>query len=195
MGFHELARCPAKFSPGRQISRGFASNKNMTFLSMRTNDFISPQWEKTSTGVGRSSTGQWQEKTGQGEEDWKINDCWVWTETAKDEDRIRKDKSVREMDVWVGVNFHFYYSDYNSNYYYYFVLSLEFVMFHALPRSNINNTVIWYTTVLSSLRDGLNILCSTSPRLVHVKCTAICFYLLIDPYLLACQYLCTLNKL
>jgi len=39
----------------------------------------------------------------------------VWTETAKDEERTCKEKSVRELKVSVGVSFSFLYCDYNNN--------------------------------------------------------------------------------
>jgi hypothetical protein len=59
-----------------------------------------PRWEKTSIGVGQPSTSRWQEGIGEGEEDVKISDYRIWADTAKDEERMCKGKTVSEMSEW-----------------------------------------------------------------------------------------------
>ena len=110
-----LSPYPAIFVFGGHMSRCFPRHKNTTYMTICTEMLTFRRWQKTSVEVGYPSTGHEQEGIWEGAEDVWISDCRVWTETAKDGERICEEE-------WVVNRVSHYYYYY---YYYYYLFVLE----------------------------------------------------------------------
>ena len=124
---------------------------------MRTDVLTSPRWKKISGRTGQPSPSHWQERTGEGEEEGYISDyIRFWTQPAKDDQKMYKEKSVYELRVCVRG--------------FIIILLLLLLLFHFTYSYAINSCFVFVVLLhfsACSMRNGLQILYYNSPFPLH----------------------------